>query len=140
MDIMELIERSKDAATVERVFGEPIRQGDLIVIPVAKVRHGWGGGQGWGSEGAKDSQDGQDGRDEENGGEAAGGGAGGGGGGGLGFAATPAGVIVIKDGEVRWQPVVDVNRIVFGGQLLGLVLLLTIRSVLKRGLKRGRRR
>jgi uncharacterized spore protein YtfJ len=133
MDIMELIERSKDAATVERVFGEPIRQGDLIVIPVAKVRHGWGGGQGWGSEGAKDGQD----ESLKNGGGEA---AGGGGGGGLGFAATPAGVIVIKDGEVRWQPVVDVNRIVLGGQLLGLVLLLTIRSVLKRGLKRGRKR
>jgi hypothetical protein len=33
-------------ATVEAVFGEPVRQGELTVIPVARVRWGFGGGGG----------------------------------------------------------------------------------------------
>ena len=33
-------------ATVATVFGDPIRQGDLTVVPVAKVRWGFGGGGG----------------------------------------------------------------------------------------------
>ena len=33
-------------ATVATVFGNPIRQGDLTVVPVAKVRWGFGGGGG----------------------------------------------------------------------------------------------
>ncbi|MFI6603392.1 spore germination protein GerW family protein [Nonomuraea sp. NPDC050536] len=112
MDIMQLVEKSKDAATVGRVFGEPIHQGDVTVIPVAKVIQGSGGGMGKGEA------------------EAEGGGA------GFGLGAAPAGVFVIKDGDVRWQPVVDVNRIVLGGQIVAVVLLLTIRTILKRHLKR----
>jgi uncharacterized spore protein YtfJ len=33
-------------ASVRAVFGEPIRQGERTVIPVAKVRWGFGGGSG----------------------------------------------------------------------------------------------
>jgi hypothetical protein len=33
-------------ATVQAVFGEPIRQDDLIVVPVARIRWGFGGGGG----------------------------------------------------------------------------------------------
>ncbi|MFG1705759.1 GerW family sporulation protein [Nonomuraea sp. M3C6] len=112
MDIMELMEQAKDAATVKRVFGEPIQQGDVIVIPVARVAHGGGGGQGQGT-GEKG---------EESGGS----------GGGFGFSATPAGVFVLKDGDAQWRPAIDVNRIVFGGQLVAVVLLLTVRAILKR--------
>ncbi|MCK2219141.1 sporulation protein [Actinomadura sp. ATCC 31491] len=110
MDIMELVERSKDAATVQRVFGEPIHHGDVVVIPVARIAQGGGIGQGQGK------------NDKEEGG-----------GSGLGFGhgATPAGVFVIKDGEVRWQPAVDVNRIVLGGQVVAVVLLLMLRAIFK---------
>lgn len=115
MDIMELVEQTKDSATVKRVFGEPIRHGDVTVIPVAKIAQGGGGGSGK-SEGDQPSQ---------------------GAGGGFGFGATPAGVFVIKDGDVRWQPVLDINRIVLGGQIVGIVLLLTIRTIVKRRRKRS---
>jgi uncharacterized spore protein YtfJ len=116
MNIMELVEQSKDAATVQRVFGEPIHQGDSIIIPVARVAHGGGGGQG------------QSKRDQpEKGGEE-----GEGGGGGFGFTATPAGVFVLKDGDAQWRPAVDVNRIVLGGQVVAVVLLLTLRAIFKR--------
>ena len=57
-------------------------------------------------------------------------------GGGFGYGATPAGVFVIKDGDVRWQPAIDVNRIVIGGQIVAVVLLLTIRAILKKSRKR----
>ncbi|MBB5780707.1 spore germination protein GerW family protein [Nonomuraea jabiensis] len=116
MDIMKVVEQAKDAATVKRVFGEPVQQGDVIVIPVARVVQGGGGGDGRGK------------------GES---GEGGGSGGGFGFSATPAGVFVLKDGDVSWRPAVDVNRIVLGGQIVLIVAALTVRSILK---KRRRRR
>ncbi|GAA2210827.1 hypothetical protein GCM10009850_062860 [Nonomuraea monospora] len=116
MDIMELVEQSKDAATVKRVFGEPIQHGDVVVIPVARVAQGGGGGQGQG----------KDEKGEE----------GGGSGGGFGFSATPAGVYVLKDGDALWRPAVDVNRIVIGGQIVAVVLLLTLRTIFKRRRRR----
>ncbi|WP_157252161.1 spore germination protein GerW family protein [Nonomuraea typhae] len=111
MNILELAEKTKDAATVKRVFGEPIRHGDVTVIPVARIGQGGGGGEGV-SEGSENPGRGS--------------------GGGFGFGASPAGVFVIKDGEVRWQPAVDVNRIVVGGQIVAVVLLLTLRAIFKR--------
>ncbi|HEX4815819.1 MAG TPA: spore germination protein GerW family protein, partial [Nonomuraea sp.] len=116
MDIMEMVERSKDAATVTRVFGEPIQHGDVVVIPVARVAQGGGGGQGQGR-----TEEGDEGR---------------GGGLGFGFGAAPAGVFVLKGGDVQWRPAVDVNRIVLGGQVVAIVLLLTLRSILNRRRRR----
>ncbi|MGN9780716.1 GerW family sporulation protein [Nonomuraea sp. ZG12] len=112
MDIKELVEQAKDSATVKRVFGDPIQHGDILVIPVARVAHGGGGGSGEGRKPAGET--------------------GSGGGGGYGVGATPAGVFVVKNGDVRWHPAVDVNRIVLGGQIVGIVLLLTLRSIFKR--------
>lgn len=113
MDITELVEQSKDSATVKRVFGDPVQHGDILVIPVARIAHGGGGGSGEGrrTEGETGS----------------------GSGGGYGVGATPAGVFVVKNGDVRWHPAVDVNRIVLGGQIVGIVLLLTLRAIFKRG-------
>ncbi|MEO3868025.1 spore germination protein GerW family protein [Nonomuraea sp. B12E4] len=116
MDIMELMERSKDAATVKRVFGEPIQQGDVVVIPVARVSQGGGGGQGQ-SKGEKNGE-------------------GTGSGGGFGLIATPAGVYVLKDGDAHWRPAVDVNRVVLAGQIVAVVLLLTLRTLIKKRHKR----
>ena len=52
--------------------------------------------------------------------------------GGGGFNAKPAGVYVVKDGRVTWQPALDVNRIVMGGQLVAIVVALTLRAIFKR--------
>jgi uncharacterized spore protein YtfJ len=112
MDITELVEQSKDSATVKRVFGDPIQHGDILVIPVARIAPGGGGGSG---EGRKNEGE-----------------AGSGSGGGYGVGATPAGVFVVKNGDVRWHPAVDVNRIVLGGQIVGIALLLTLRAIFKR--------
>ncbi|WP_449064597.1 spore germination protein GerW family protein [Planomonospora algeriensis] len=128
MDIMKLAEQTRDTTAVSRVFGEPVTRDGITVIPVAKITGGGGGGRGSGKQ--------QTGRHPGQPGE----GSGEGEGGGFGLSAAPAGVFVIKDGEVRWQPALDVNRIVLGGQLVGVVLLLTIRTVARLlARRRGRR-
>jgi uncharacterized spore protein YtfJ len=105
---LAIIERARDVLTVRRVFGEPIERDGITLIPAAKVRGGGGGGG-----------------DTE-----------GNGGGGFGVSATPAGAYVIKDGTVRWEPALDLGRTIFMGQLVGIVALLTLRSIVKTLAKR----
>jgi len=90
------------------VFGEPIAHGDVLVVPVARIRGGGGGGGGTGPTTE------------------------GGSGGGGGIDARPAGVFVIHQGSVDWQPAVDVTRIVIGAQVVSVVLALVVRSILRR--------
>jgi len=115
MDIMQLVERTRDLVTVKRAFGEPIAYGDVTIIPVAKIL---GGGCGGGGGGGGDAGDGLPGY-------------GSGGGGGGGFQAIPLGVFVVKDGDARWQPTVDVNRVILGGQLVAVVALFTVRAIVR---------
>lgn len=110
MDVQQLLTRATDSVTVKKVYGDPIERDGALVIPVAKVRGGAGGGAG------TDKDEGASGT-----------------GGGLGFTADPAGVYVVKGGDAVWRPAVDVNRIVLGGQLVAVVLLLVVRSILRRG-------
>jgi len=88
MSLSELLSTARESLTVGRVFGEPYERDGVTVIPAATVRGAGGGG------GGKDDR-GQEGD-----------------GGGFLLAARPAGAYVVKDGEVSWQPAVDVNRIV----------------------------
>ena len=105
MDVQELLAQARDVLTVKRVFGEPIQHNGLTVIPVANVLGGAGGGGGR----VPGGEDGM--------------------GGGLGIWATPAGVYVIQGQSVRWQPALNLNRVILGGQLIAIVLLLTIRAI-----------
>jgi uncharacterized spore protein YtfJ len=41
-------ERIGARATVRAVFGEPVARGDVTIIPVARIRWGYGGGSGTG--------------------------------------------------------------------------------------------
>lgn len=115
MEVKEILAQARDAMTVKRVFGEPIEKDGVMVIPVAKF--GGGGGGGGSEEGEK------------------------GFGAGFGLSASPAGVYVIRNGRVGWRPAVDVNKVIMGGQIVAIVLLLTIRTLIKaRALARLRRR
>jgi uncharacterized spore protein YtfJ len=116
MKTSDVIAQAKDALTVRRVFGDPYERNGVTVIPAAKVRGGGGGGEGEGARGG-------------DGGEA---GTGSGSGGGFGVAAKPAGAYVIEGETVRWQPALDVNRIIIGGQIVAVVLLLVLRSILRK--------
>jgi uncharacterized spore protein YtfJ len=125
MEVMKLISRIHDNVTVRRVFGEPITVDGVTVIPVARVAAGGGGGAGAGPSVPRDDGAGDPGTDGEYAGDrhAEGSGA------GFGLAAIPAGVYVIKEGKVRWEPALDVNRLVVGGQLVAVVALLTLRAI-----------
>ena len=112
---MERIDGVKEVMTVRRVFGEPYPVDDVAIIPVAVIRGGGGGGGGEGESGTNGKQ-----------------GTGSGSGMGFGVNARPVGVYVVKNGEVTWQPAIDVMRIIIGGQFIGLVAILAIRSLLKR--------
>ena len=104
MDIDTLLSQARDSLTVKRVFGDPIEREGLTLIPVANVAGAGGAGGGTGAEGS-------------------------GSGGGFGLRATPAGMYVIKDGNLVWQPAFDLNRAVLGGQIVAIVLFLTIRAI-----------
>jgi uncharacterized spore protein YtfJ len=104
--VLDKLGAVKDTMTVSRVFGESYQVDGATLVPVATVRGGGGGGGGEGT---------------APGGEGTGTGA------GLGF-----GVYVVKDGEVRWQPAIDVLRVVVGGQLLALAAILALRRRRKR--------
>jgi len=47
----------------------------------------------------------------------------------LGLRAVPAGVFVIRNGEVKWRPAVNVNRAILGGQMVGATALLVLGTV-----------
>nr|KEP23277.1 hypothetical protein DA06_10185 [Georgenia sp. SUBG003] len=117
-----MTQAAKDALTVRRVFGEAYVSGDATVIPVAKVM----GGSGMGYGGAHPGPGGSDGEDAGVAGDGrhAAGMEGEGGGGGFGVRVKPAGVYVVRGGDVQWQPALDVNRLALGGQLLVAVAVL----------------
>jgi uncharacterized spore protein YtfJ len=105
MDVQELLAEARDALTARRVYGEPYERDGTTVIPAAVIRGGSGGGSGRSDEGE-------------------------GGGGGFGLAARPVGAWVITDEGVTWKPAPDLNRIVLGGQLVGLAAVLMIGRIL----------
>ena len=100
MKIEEVLTAAREAITVRRVFGEPYEKDGVTFIAAARVGGGGGGG---GHD--KTGQEGE--------------------GGGFGVGAKPAGAYVIKDGNVRWMPAVDVNRIIAMLGAVALVFLIT---------------
>jgi len=104
MKVDEMLREVRDTMSARTVFAEPIERDGIMVIPAAKVRGGGGGGSD----------------NEENGGA------------GFGLTAKPAGAYVIREGKVRWEPAIDVNRIVLGAQIVAIVALLVVRSIMKR--------
>ena len=107
MDTQQILVGTQEALTARRVFGEPVRVDDTTIIPAAVVRGGGGAG------GSSAQQ----------------------GGVGFGLNARPAGVYVVRDGDVSWHPAIDVNRIVLGGQIVAITALLALRPVLLRWLQ-----
>jgi uncharacterized spore protein YtfJ len=108
MDPQLVLTGAQDALTARRVFGDPIQADGVTLVPAAIVSGGGGGG----ARGAAD------------------------GGVGFGLKARPAGMFVVRNGDVSWRPAVDVNRVVLGGQLVAITALLVLRPVLVRWLGR----
>ena len=128
-DPQALTHAASDALNVRRVFGEAYERNGTWVIPVAKVM-GWTGagfGSGRGGPGMHGPRARQvPGADESAMGE------GSGGGGGFAIRVRPTGVYVVDDSGVHWRPAVDVNRMILGGQAVGIVVSLALAWVLRR--------
>jgi uncharacterized spore protein YtfJ len=122
MDVREVLNHARDAMTVKRVFGDPYEKEGVTVIPVANLMGGAGAGGGPGSgvqpASAGEEAVGESARDS-------------GYGMGYGLRATPAGVYVIKGGEVEWKPALDMNRLTLQRAGVTILALLVLRSIVR---------
>lgn len=105
MRAMDVVNDTRSAMRVSEVFGAPIEKNGVTIIPAARIMGGAGGGG--------DQQQPQA------------------GGGGFGLAARPVGAFVIKGSDVTWQPALDLNRVIFVGQVVAIVALLTARAIVR---------
>ncbi|HZC30934.1 MAG TPA: hypothetical protein VE261_05405 [Gaiellaceae bacterium] len=118
MEIQELISGVRKTISAERVYGEPYEKNGITVIPAAVVRGGAGGGV-----------DDHDGKETGKGGV-------------YGLNGRPSGAWIIEGDVVAWKPAVDVNRIVFGVQIVALAAILVAGRIIATHARpaRGRRR
>ncbi len=100
------LSRFLDVANVNRVYGEPIREDEVTIIPTAEVIAGLGFGMGFGT-GSGPAEEEKERSDESS---IASGGGGGGGGGGKTFS-RPVAVVVISHDNVYVEPVVDITKV-----------------------------
>ncbi|HEU4348631.1 MAG TPA: spore germination protein GerW family protein [Actinoplanes sp.] len=111
--ILESLRGVVDSAQAGRVFGDPVAHAGVVVLPAAKVTAGAGGGAGGGARtaGADHQPEGT--------------------GGGVGMTAKPLGAFVIRaDGKVHWQPAIDINKVIMGGQIVAVTALLVARALI----------
>ncbi|TCC06071.1 spore germination protein GerW family protein [Kribbella soli] len=108
-DVLDVLRGVVDGVKAGTVFGAPVRHKGITVLPVARISGGGGGGRGDNSNGR--AADGS--------------------GGGLGLSARPVGVYVLGNDKVTWSPAIDVTKVILGGQLVGIVALLTLRTLFK---------
>ncbi len=114
VDVQQLIESARDALTVRRVFGDPIDQNGMRVIPAARIRGGGGGGGGSAPDG-----------------EGSGSGA------GFGMIANPAGAFVVTDHDVTWRPAVNPERITIAAFAFAAFSIWMLRPILRRRVGRA---
>jgi uncharacterized spore protein YtfJ len=110
MRVMDVVNEAKGAMRASEVFGAPYEKNGITIIPAAKIAGGAGGGG--------DQQNPQA------------------GGVGFGVSSRPVGAFVIKGDEVRWQPALDLNRVILMSQIVVIVALLTTRAIGKASTKR----
>jgi uncharacterized spore protein YtfJ len=102
LDVREFVSQARSSMSARRVYAKPYKQDGVTVIPAARVSGGAGGGGGEGPEGQ-------------------------GSGGGFGVSARPVGAYVIRDGDVRWKPAIDLVQL----GAIALLMLLAVRSIVK---------
>jgi uncharacterized spore protein YtfJ len=108
---LEPIENMLKSLNVNAVFGQPVQEGGVTIIPVAQVGYTFGAGVGYGRS-AEEAPGGS------GAGEEAGSGAGSGGG-GMGRA-RPVGFIRIAPDGVTYEPIMDPQRI----SLFGIAMVM----------------
>ena len=136
MDVENLLAKVADNLSVHRAFGSAYEKDGTLIIPVAIVAGGGGGGTGRNRHGdtaagpdsppeeAATAHDGtahdgtaHDGTAQDSGRTKAGG--------GFGGVVLPSGAYVVRDGQVRWVPAVDVTLAVLASLSLVRMLVRT---------------
>jgi uncharacterized spore protein YtfJ len=102
--IVKQIEQMLDRLSVNDAFGEPIKEGEVTVIPVAGISAGFGFGGGSGREPGEADQETAEAVAE-----------GWGFGGGAGGRASPRGYIQITSEGVEFEPIMNVGLIALAG-------------------------
>jgi uncharacterized spore protein YtfJ len=102
--VLDDIEATREALAVDRVFGTPQTIDGITIIPVARIAGSAGGGGGAGTD--TDNREGH------------------GFGTLFGLAARPVGVYELRDGELSWKPVIDVDRLLRGAQVLAGIAII----------------
>lgn len=101
-------------AKASAVFADPVERDGVTVIPVAKVRWGFGGGGGSGRGRAGET--------------------GGGSGGGGGVMASPMGYIEIANGRARFRRITDPSAavpLILAGGIIGLLFLRAVTRLVR---------
>jgi uncharacterized spore protein YtfJ len=118
-ELFTRLDELQKSASVNAVFGQPVQMGEKTIIPIASVRYGFGLGFG----------DQEDPSSEANSG----------GGGAAGAIAKPLGLAEITPESTRVETVVDEQRVIQAGILLGAWSVFWIGNALIRILGRSRR-
>lgn len=115
--VQMLAERVGLQAGTHAIFGQPVEHDGVTVIPVGKVRYGFGGGAGRGiEEGSETGEIGE------------------GSGGGGGVSASPLGFIEIRDGRAEFRRVndpVSAVPVILAAAFAAWVALRGIRKILR---------
>ncbi|WP_326954001.1 hypothetical protein [Amycolatopsis sp. NBC_01286] len=105
MEFAQLASVARDLFSAKLVYGEPVEQDGVVVIPATTVFGGGGGGGG-----AAETLPLREGA-------------------GFGVLARPAGAFVLRDGSAKWVPAVDVTRL---GLVAAVAVVAVAKLVTKR--------
>jgi uncharacterized spore protein YtfJ len=108
--VQDILDKARKTVSVREVYGEPYEREGVTIIPVARVMGAGGGGSGTGTEGE---------------------------GMGTGYAlkSEPVGVYVIQNGVVDWRPAVNVDKVISGAFLVGIVGIIGCPRIIKQARK-----
>src|SRR5205807_524955 len=104
--VQDILDKARETVSVRDVYGEPYERDGVTIIPVARVMGAGGGGSGTGGEGE-------------------------GSGHGYALKSEPVGVYVIQGGRVDWQPAVNVDKIISGAFVVGVVGIIGVPRIIK---------
>ena len=108
--VEDILDKARETVSVREVYGEPYERDGVTIIPVARVMGAGGGGSGTGGEGE-------------------------GSGHGYALKSEPVGVYVIQGGRVDWQPAVNVDKIISGACVVGVVGIIGVPRIIKQARK-----
>jgi uncharacterized spore protein YtfJ len=118
--VQNTLEKLLESATIDVVYGKPIKTGETLIIPTAEILTGMGFGVAYGSSEKSGTS-----RPDQ-----AGSGGGGGGGGGGRVLSRPVAVVIASPEGVRIEPVFDVTKVGIAAlTTIGFMLGMSIRML-----------